>query len=120
MRQTFETTNGWTKAEMLAWVMFNYNGKSVRVYRSLHSCRYRGPNGKKCAVGMFIPDELYNPLFEGAGACELLQDNPELCSNMPLEPMGMRVLQGIHDDSPTNGDEVLQNMVGWIKKNVRD
>ena len=23
-------------------------------------CRYRGPNGLKCAAGIFIPDELYN------------------------------------------------------------
>lgn len=28
-------------------------------------CAYRGPNGTKCAVGHLIPDDLYEPEFEG-------------------------------------------------------
>lgn len=28
------------------------------------SCRYRGPTGDKCAAGMLIPDEKYNPNME--------------------------------------------------------
>lgn len=30
------------------------------------ACRYRDQKGRKCAVGCVIPDELYNPLMEGA------------------------------------------------------
>lgn len=29
------------------------------------NCMYRGPNGLRCAVGHLIPDELYQPAFEG-------------------------------------------------------
>lgn len=29
-------------------------------------CRYRGPNGTKCAVGCLIPDHLYRSALEGA------------------------------------------------------
>ncbi len=29
------------------------------------SCRYRAPDGSKCAVGCLIPDELYTPSMEG-------------------------------------------------------
>lgn len=31
------------------------------------SCRYKTEDGKKCAVGKYIPDELYDPSFEGNG-----------------------------------------------------
>jgi hypothetical protein len=34
-----------------------------------HSCLYRGPNGKKCAAGILIPDEKYSPELEDASAC---------------------------------------------------
>jgi len=32
------------------------------------SCRYRTPGGLKCAVGILIPDEIYQPKFED-GSC---------------------------------------------------
>jgi hypothetical protein len=33
-------------------------------------CLYRGPDGKKCAGGVLIPDDRYLPVFEGAGWSE--------------------------------------------------
>lgn len=36
------------------------------------TCVYRGEHGMKCAVGLVIPDELYDPDFEGSTADELL------------------------------------------------
>lgn len=36
-----------------------------------HCCRYRGPNGTKCAVGHLIPDDLYSKDIEGMGAISL-------------------------------------------------
>jgi hypothetical protein len=27
-------------------------------------CAYRGPNGSRCAIGYYIPDDLYDPLME--------------------------------------------------------
>ena len=30
-------------------------------------CRYRGPDGKRCALGYMIPDEIYNKNLEGKG-----------------------------------------------------
>ena len=32
---------------------------------SMTSCLYRHPKGNKCAVGMYIPDELYDSNWEG-------------------------------------------------------
>lgn len=30
-------------------------------------CRYRGPDGTKCAAGHLIPDEMYSPSMESQG-----------------------------------------------------
>lgn len=40
------------------------------------NCRYRGPNGMKCAAGHLLPDENYNSLFESKNVFSLLQDHP--------------------------------------------
>ncbi len=65
-------------------------------------CAYRGAGGTKCAVGVLIPDELYNPEMEmrtiyglvenptKRQACSLpdwMEDNLELLAN----------LQSVHD-----------------------
>jgi hypothetical protein len=34
-------------------------------------CRYRGPGGRKCAVGALILDEEYSPAMEGVSAADL-------------------------------------------------
>ena len=36
------------------------------------SCKYRGPNGTKCAVGCLIPDEQYRPEMEGIMVDDLI------------------------------------------------
>jgi hypothetical protein len=33
-------------------------------------CAYRGGAGRKCAVGVLIPDSLYNPKLEGRTLCK--------------------------------------------------
>lgn len=35
------------------------------------SCRYRGPNGTKCAVGCLIPDDEYRPIMEYKIVCSI-------------------------------------------------
>ena len=45
------------------------------------ACRYRGPNGEKCAVGLFLPDDEYNPEMENAQLRTLiLTDEPNRIS----------------------------------------
>lgn len=36
-------------------------------------CLYRNPNGNKCAIGHLIPDEFYDPLFEGRPAFNVVE-----------------------------------------------
>ena len=49
-------------------------GPSAVVDSSGHGvqCLYRGPNGRKCAVGLIIPDKDYNPSIEGTTASKAL------------------------------------------------
>jgi hypothetical protein len=36
-----------------------------------NSCKYRGPNNRKCAIGAIMPDELYDPKFESTPVSRL-------------------------------------------------
>jgi hypothetical protein len=57
-------------------------------------CRYRGPNGLKCAIGCLIPDDQYSESFEHSALTTVRQRVP-LLSLMPYELV--RDLQEIHD-----------------------
>jgi hypothetical protein len=54
-------------------------------------CVYRGPEGAKCALGCLIPDELYEPRFEGADLRVMVAEN--ISQNREL----LAYLQDIHD-----------------------
>lgn len=54
-------------------------------------CLYRGPNGTKCAAGLFIKDEEYKPDFEGMTAYTLGDTLPALRDKIIIG------LQMLHD-----------------------
>lgn len=117
-----KTINGWTKEQMIAHVMFNFNGKSTNEDYCLGPnatrCLYRGPKETKCAVGMFIPDYLYEPSMDedSSNSASSIIINFDLERVMPLEPLDMQILQRVHDVS--NPDETLDAMIKWIEENV--
>lgn len=41
------------------------------------SCQYRSPDGCRCFIGLFIPDELYRPCYEGCPIEELTEKQLE-------------------------------------------
>lgn len=72
------------------WFVVQEKPKSQRG----HSCMYRGPKGCRCAVGLLIPDNEYNPGLEGATAVEMKQH----CPSLEQYPDGFLMdLQGAHD-----------------------
>ncbi len=88
------------------WFVVKNNPRSVS---PTGSCCYRGVNGSKCAIGVLLPDELYQPRFEGYLAKDLLM---ALATAGPagvafVESIGGEVdsdlflqqLQDAHDDS---------------------
>lgn len=111
-----KTINGWTKETMIAHIRDNFKGKSVDTLS--RRCLYRGPNETKCAVGIFIPDSLYNIKMEtqdNTSAGTVIYDY-DLGGVMPLEVSGMTDLQRAHDRSCP--DQTLDAMINWVETNV--
>lgn len=113
----YQTQNGWDREMMLAWVEMHFNGRSAS-----GKCLYRGPRETKCAVGMFIPDELYDLKMDaaGCGGSRANQIIPlfKLEDQMPLSTDGMQDFQRVHDLGDEDG--VLDDMIKWIENNVYD
>lgn len=63
-------------------------------------CVYRSPEGRKCAAGVLIPDNLYNPAFEGRKVyCDDIRSSLRLDGER-ISNAGMtliRDLQVVHD-----------------------
>lgn len=61
-------------------------------------CVYRGANGTKCAVGVLIPDEAYDPVMEGRTLVGLLSHPEfEIPGWMRNNQMLLKELQDTHD-----------------------
>lgn len=61
-------TKVWKGLEGQNWQQSLQEGSTDR-------CRYRGPNGLKCAAGHLIPDEMYSPELEGEHILAVFSDN---------------------------------------------
>lgn len=81
---------------------------------TIFACKYRGPNGDKCAAGHMIPDEFYDPSFEGV--------NFHIIENK-IKQLGFSVenlsliedLQEIHDKIPGAYDGTEELAKHWLK-----
>lgn len=60
-------------------------------------CRYRGPEGLKCAAGILIPDDLYEPKWDEEGTIwsEVVEEQPKLLGVGDRD--FIEELQHIHD-----------------------
>jgi hypothetical protein len=83
-----------TAQEIFDSVVNHLLTQNAQSQNSRGSCRYRGPNGTKCAVGHLIPDEVYHPDMEGrlVGAFDF--------GISPEHYNLLRGLQGVHDFHP--------------------
>lgn len=75
-------------------------GKPDNVNDLSSNCRYRGDNGRKCAIGCLIPDELYQVGMEGLGVYGLVAKFPqEVAAIFGVTPdvRFLHDLQLIHD-----------------------
>lgn len=69
-------------------------------------CVYRREDGRKCAIGALIPDNAYDPIFDGYAATDalsLLQDVPSFAAALraggvdPTDAAFLSDLQSAHD-----------------------
>lgn len=65
--------------------------------RENYSCRYRTPEGFKCAAGMLIPDDQYDPNMEAYTMRNDFMLN--FISNLGHDVILVRELQDIHDSN---------------------
>lgn len=66
------------------------NGKPSLDFRG--DCLFRGPNGTKCAVGVLIPDDIYDPAMDDPQEHSTI---PHLLRNFPK---AKELLRGISGD----------------------
>jgi hypothetical protein len=59
-----------THQEIFNTVLFGLRKQGVASVEPGKGCRYRGPNGTKCAVGMLIPDDKYHWEIETLGTSD--------------------------------------------------
>ena len=67
-------------------------------YDGIQGCMYRTHDGLRCAVGVLIPDDLYDKAFEGSQSDFVIQElfDADLADWREHKDLLMR-LQGIHD-----------------------
>lgn len=93
--------------DVVAWHLLRQNAQSTAPGSA--KCMYRAPDGKRCAIGWLIPDEVYVRSLEFFGVRDLAAAMSEtfpgsaphrfsefLLRHMPL----LRDLQGMHDAQP--------------------
>lgn len=81
------------------WFVVEQHGPSL----DEPSCRYRGPNGAKCAAGVLIPDHLYNPTMEEMAIGDVCAQWREVGDYLSdVNPAILDRLQSAHDDAAQN------------------
>lgn len=73
------------------------------------ACAYRGEDGKKCALGILIPDDKYNPDIEGARGSDVIKNYTEIKKPSKGLLRLADALQAIHDTiEPTSWGDALR------------
>lgn len=121
----FNTANGYTKQKIIDKINSDFKGKAVRAIDADEKsiCAYLTHDGKKCAVGLFIPDGHDAQSHEG-GYQDLMKNHSEtLQTLMSMEDTGMTAFQSFHDVQLKNSETVetqKARLIEWILKNVVD
>jgi hypothetical protein len=114
----YQPLNGWTKTTILRAIREGMQDRPS--YDSqMGTCAYRAPDGSRCAVGVFIPDDLYAASCEHKGVDKLLEVYPGLEASMPLALGALRTMQGIHDMACSASDP-RPELIAWVQTNVAE
>lgn len=80
------------------WDWFVVQGKPRSVAAGASHCAYRGAGGAKCAVGVLIRDDEYDPdMDDGAPTVTTMAECGLLPSRLVPHLDMLRQLQGVHD-----------------------
>lgn len=78
-------------------------------------CMYRGPDGKKCAAGVLIPDEEYESQMEGLSWQSLPSELTDRIRPEGMTDQEMQTVQELHDIWAQQWDpeEFIQEVESW-------
>lgn len=97
---TIASLHLFTEQEIFDYVVRFLTKQAARSFEKYENgvkkCKYRGPNGLRCAAGCLIDDSEYKSYFEGRG-WDLISDETGQHAHLEL----IRELQYIHDQSFT-------------------
>ena len=85
--------NGWIDSTIKKTIDKNFTGRGFNKHGV---CEYLTKDGKKCAVGIFIPDGHKAQTMEGS-VRDLLHKFKDLLDIMPLNSNSLFLLQKYHD-----------------------
>lgn len=94
--------------------------KQPRSQIEYERCAYRGKDGGKCAIGILIPDKLYDSVLEGRGVGYLLTHFPAIRKHLNGCTLKFLLdLQNLHDDSGKWDDDIYIDLNALIALAVR-
>jgi hypothetical protein len=116
MKHSAEGIERITDAQMIFNTVYTHLIKQGGPSTIRGACMYRGQNGRMCAVGFMIPDDVYEENMEGTNALSLIAHTPKLAHLTP-HMMLLRKMQQIHDTYAMEKPE--QTWPEWIKYRFR-
>ena len=82
----------------------------------LYSCRYRGSEGRKCAVGLLIPDDEYSQALERKPLDKVYRE----CESLKKYAFDdLEVLQEAHDSSFQIGED-CDSFLSRFRENIKE
>ena len=88
-----------TKQEVFDTIWYGITKQNAFSYDPIADrCMYRGPNNTRCAIGLLIPDDIYDPVIEEKGI-ELLMDPIEIYRNPTYSKIFMYINNNINNDA---------------------
>lgn len=117
----YQLANGYTKESVMEKIR-KYNNGTVAAGGEPASCLYQSPDGNRCFIGCFIPDNKIREIATlGKTVDVLLERHPELRKSMPFaDLLTLSEFQRVHDslsrgDTSRDPREAAQT---WLDENV--
>lgn len=92
--------------DVIAWSLLRQHARSRNVILGKAFCRYRAADGRRCAIGFILPDELYCERLEGLAVNDLahtlnsIERGRRFAALLYRDLELLTVLQRMHDRSP--------------------
>lgn len=105
-----------------AWQHFVVEGHLTSIVGEV--CRYRTSDGRKCIVGVSIPEDLYSPYLEGVGAQVFNNDDAMEYVTAAQAAAAVRVqplFEGLHFNALSEFQTVHDNLArsrNWTEEDI--